>query len=210
MRIKPVLIAGTTGWAKRVPGVILCICIAVLASAGSLCLYRPEPTFRVQNETWSQPYFHQVYEPDIQSPDLTHYPFPDTGQQVKLTNQAVTPNAILWAGLMSNMEPPTGSIQIVFKDPQRWPNGGFPQRAEELRLQHELQQQIERQVAEHKMNVPTMADTDISTTVYVGWGTLTFTGVQGYNVYFHAANGYNGAINTFRDGSAAFISPPEQ
>ena len=215
MRIKPVLIAGAAGWAKRVPGVILCICIAVLASAGSLYLYRPEPTFRVQSETWSQPYFHQVYGPDIQSPDLTHYPFPDTGQQVKLTNQAETPNAILWAGLMSDMEPPSGSIRIVYKDSQRWPNGGYPERAEELRLQDERLQQIELLMAEHKMNVPTMnvptmADTDISTTVYVGWGTLTFTGVRGYNVYFHAANGYNGAINTFRDGSAAFISPPEQ
>jgi hypothetical protein len=43
MRIKPVLIAGAARWMKRVPGVTLYICIAVLASAGSLCLYRPEP-----------------------------------------------------------------------------------------------------------------------------------------------------------------------
>jgi hypothetical protein len=146
----------------------------------------------------------------IQAPDLTHYPFPDTGQQVKLTNQAETPNAILWAGLMADMEPPSGSIQIVYKDPKRWPNGGYPQRAEELRLQDELQQQIERQVAQHKMGQTHTRDSDISSSDYVGWGTLTFTGVRGYNVYFHAANGYNGAINTFRDGSAAFISPPEQ
>jgi hypothetical protein len=146
----------------------------------------------------------------IQAPDLTHYPFPDTGQQVKLTNQAETPNAILWAGLMSDIEPPSGAIMIVYKDSQRWPNGGYPEREEELRLQDELQQQIERQVAQHKIGVPTMVDTDISTNIFVGWGTLTFTAVRGYNVYFHAANGYNGAINTFRDGSAAFISHPEQ
>jgi hypothetical protein len=55
----------------------------------------------------------------IQTPDLTHYPFPDTGLQGKLTNQAETPNAILWAGLMSDMEPLSGSIQIVYKDSQR-------------------------------------------------------------------------------------------
>jgi hypothetical protein len=97
----------------------------------------------------------------IQTPDLTRYPFPDTGLQVKLTNQAETPNAILWAGLMSDMEPPSGSIRIAYKDSQRWPNGGYPERAEELRLQDELQQQIERQVAQHKMGQPSTRDSDI-------------------------------------------------
>jgi len=146
----------------------------------------------------------------IQSPDLTHYPFPDTGLQVKLTNQAETPNAILWAGLMSDMEPPSGSIRIVYKDPQRWPNGGYPEREEELRLQDELQQQIERQVAQHKIGLPTMADTDISTNMFVGWGTLTFTGVRGYNVYFHSASGHHGVIDTLHGGSTAFLSLPGQ
>ena len=55
----------------------------------------------------------------VQAPDLTHYPFPDAGLQVKLTNQAVTPNAILWAGLLLDMEPPTGAIQVIYQDPQR-------------------------------------------------------------------------------------------
>jgi len=144
----------------------------------------------------------------IQAPDLTHYPFPDTGQQVKLTNQAVTPNAILWAGLMSDMEPPSGSIRIVYKDSQRWPNGGYPERAEELRLQDELQQQIERQVAQHKMGQSTTRDSDISSSVYVGWGTLTFTAVRGYNVYFRSANGYYGAVSTRRYQLPAFIIFP--
>jgi hypothetical protein len=74
MRIRPVLIAGAAGWVKRIPGVILCICIAVLASAGSLYLYSPEPTFRVQSETWSQPYLHQVYDPihvELETPKKT-------------------------------------------------------------------------------------------------------------------------------------------
>jgi hypothetical protein len=140
----------------------------------------------------------------IQTPDLTHYPFPDTGLQVKLTNQAVTPNAILWAGLMSDMEPPSGSIRIVYKDSQRWPNGGYPEREEELRLQDELQQQIERQVAQHKMGQTTTRDSDISSSVYVGWGTLTFTAVRGYYVFFHSANGHHGVIDTLHGGSTAF------
>jgi hypothetical protein len=130
--------------------------------------------------------------------------------QVKLANQAVTPNTILWAGLMSDMEPPSGSIQIVYKDPQRWPNGGYPEREEELSLQDELQQQVERQVAQHKMGQTHTRDSDISTTVYVGWGTLTFTAVRGYNVYFHSANGHNGIINTLHYGLPAFILSPGQ
>jgi hypothetical protein len=146
----------------------------------------------------------------IQSPDLTHYPFPDTGLQVKLTNQAVTQNAILWAGQMSDIEPPSGAIRIVYKDPQRWPNGGYPEREEELHRQEELRQQIGVLLAQHKIGVPTMVDTDISSNIFVGWGTLTFTAVRGDYVFFHSANGHHGVINTLHGGLAAFLSLPVQ
>ncbi len=146
----------------------------------------------------------------IQAPDLTHYPFPDTGQQVELTNQAVTPNAILWAGLMSDIEPPSGAIRIVYKDLKRWPNGGYPEREEELHRQVELRQQIAVLLAQHKIGLPTMADTDISTNIFVGWGTLTFTAVRGDYVFFHSANGHHGVINTLHGGSTAFLSLPVQ
>jgi hypothetical protein len=144
----------------------------------------------------------------IQTPDLTHYPFPDTGLQVKLTNQAVTPNAILWAGLMSDMEPPSGSIRIVYKDSQRWPNGGYPERAEELRLQDELRQQIGVLLAQHKIGVPTMVDTDISSNIFVGCGAIKFTAVTGYYVFFRSANGQYGVINTRRHQLPVFIIFP--
>jgi hypothetical protein len=99
---------------------------------------------------------------------------------------------------------------IVYKDPKRWPEGGYPEREEELRRQEELQQQIERQVAQHKMGQTHIEDTDISTNMFVGWGTLTFTAVRGYYAFFRSANGHHGIINTFHDGLPVFITPPGQ